>query len=344
MNCPKCGSDQPDTAVECGTCGVIIAKALKARQQPAAMPSPPSSAPPPADGVADARAEEGTHAAPLYLVVPLLIAILAAAWWLNFPLSGELTPNAYVNLKHQFALSAPPDWLQLTPENFKQLAAQYADRLPKQFAQVSANPGFEVGFVKLSDNQTDFAPSLNIVVMPFKKNLPTLTESERNLASESIVAEIKKRIAGYTVETTSIVTVDGLASLQIVGSAPMTLVLKPSEAIMSEPGAFGLIHAIGQTEAVTKTFTLKTNQILVPGKKRGYVITYTGDADTFDEVVPLFNGVTTSFRVIERPPRFGPIVMGALNGGLIGGGIYALYILIGKLFLLFAGKATSASS
>jgi hypothetical protein len=38
-----------------------------------------------------------------------------------------------------------------------------------------------------------------------------------------------------------------------------------------------------------------------------------------------------TFRLLERPPRFGGIVMGALNGGLFGAGLYLGGLVIGRL-------------
>lgn len=338
MNCPKCGFEQAESAVECGKCGIVIAKALKVRQSPSpAIPAAPRAA---ASDQPVASPEDAKKPAPLILVALLLLATGVAAWWLNFPASNALPDGSYVNLKHQFALSAPAEWLQLTPENFKQIMEEYKDRFPRQFGELIGKPGFEVGFVRIAGSATDFSPSFNVVVMPLKGNLPPLTESEKDKAAETIVGEMKQSIDDYSMESASIVSVDGLASLQIVGSAPLTVVLQKSEPIMSEPGAFGWKHVVGQTEEVKKTFTLKAHQVLVPGKKRGYIISYTGEAGTFADVAPVFNSVTESFRVLERPPRFGPILMGALNGGLLGGCGYFAFIFIGRLFLLFAKQAS----
>lgn len=350
MQCPKCGFEQPEAAVECGKCGVIIAKAMKARQQqpdPAQPPTPPAAQItkptelPPTVSPATSLSQDADEKkpAPLILLVPLLLAVVAAAWWLNFPRSNALPEGSYVNLKHQFALSAPAEWLQLTPENFKQIMEEYKDRFPAAMRNLISKPGFEVGFVRIEGSSADFSPSFNVVVMPLKSDLPPLTESEKARAVESIVGEMKKQIEDYAIESASIVTVDGLASLQLVGAAPMTMVLQKSEPILSEKGAFGMSHVVGHTEELKKTFMLKAHQLLVPGKKRGYIISYTGEADAFANVAPVFSAVTESFRVMERPARFGPVLMGALNGGLIGAGGYLFYIFVGRLFMLFSKKA-----
>jgi hypothetical protein len=280
----------------------------------------------------------GAKPAPLIVIGLLLIIVAAAAWWLNSPSPTDLLPDAYVNIKHRFALAPPREWLQLTPENFKQIIEEYKDRFPKELQAMIAKPGFEVSFIRIPGTPDEFAPSFNVVVMPLKQNLPPLTGSEKDDAARTITTEFKKHIKDYTMESSSIVEVDGLASLQITGTAPLTVVLEPSKPVMSEKGAFGLQHVIGHTQEVSKTFLLKTHQVLVPGRKRAYVISFTAEEGGFAEVAPVFRSVTESFRVMERPPRFGPIIMGSLNGGLIGAGLYLFYVFIGRVIIALSSR------
>jgi hypothetical protein len=265
--------------------------------------------------------------------------VIALAWWLNYPRSGDVPDGAYVNMKHRFALSAPPDWLLITPGNFKQIMAEYKDRFPRDLQTIVANPGFEVSFVRIPATAEEFAPSLNVVVMPLKQNLPPLTESDKGEAVKAITMEMGKHLRDYTMESSSIVPVDGLASLQITGTASLAMVLEPSRPVMSEKGAFGLQHVVGHTQEVSKTFILKAHQVFVPGRKRGYVISFTAEAAGFPDVAPVFQSVTRSFRVMERPPRFGPVMMGALNGGLIGAGLYLLYVFSGRVIIALSSRS-----
>ena len=337
MQCPKCGFEQPDGTVECGKCGVIMAKALRSPARPAS-PSPPAAAPLPGSPIPSSETGPEKRPAPLVLIAFLLAAVIVMAWWLNYPRPGDVPDGAYVNMKHRFALSAPPDWLLITPGNFKQIMAEYKDRFPRDFQTIAANPGFEVSFVRMPATAEEFAPSLNVVVMPLKQNLPPLTESAQHEAAKVITTEMGKTPEDYTMESSSIVAVDGLASLQITGTASLAVVLEPSRPVMSEKGAFGLQHVAGHTQAVSKTFILKALQV-VPGRKRGYVISFTAEASSFPDVAPVFQSVTRSFRVMERPPLFGPVMMGALNGGLLGAGLYLLYVFSGRVILALSSRS-----
>ncbi|MEK6744152.1 MAG: hypothetical protein AABZ15_11095 [Nitrospirota bacterium] len=314
-----------------------MAKAMRAASRPA-PPAPPAAAPLSTATTPSPEAEPEKRPAPLALIGLLLIVAAAAAWWLNFPSSSGLFPDSYVNSRHQFALTPPREWLQLTPENFKQLIEEYKDRFPKELRSLITKPGFEVSFVRIPASPEEFTPSLNIVVIPMKQNLPPLTGADKDEAVKSITTELKKHIKDYTMESSSIVEVDGLASLQIMGSAPLTVILEPSKPVMSEKGAFGLQHVVGHSQAVMRTFTLRSEQLMVPGRKRAYVISYTADEGGFAEVAPVFRSVTGSFRVMERPPRFGPVVMGALNGGIIGAGIYVFYIFVGRVMIALSNR------
>ena len=332
MNCPKCGFEQHDGVIECGKCGIIMAKAMRspARPAPTASPAPvsPSAEPAPSTAV-----QQEQRPAPLVLISFILISLIALAWWLNFPSPSDLPADAYVNVKHQFAFAPPRDWLQLTPENYERIIEEYKDRFPGELRSLIANPGFEVSFVRVPNSQNEFAPSFNVVVIPLKQDLPPLTGSEKDEAAKSISREFRKQVKYYTMESSSIVDVDSLPSLQIIGSAPLTVVLEPSKPIMSAQRILGMQQVIGHTQEVNRTFTLKTTQFMVPGRKRLYVISYTAEESDVPAFGPVFNSVTRSFRVMDRPPRFGPVTMGALNGALFGAGLYLLYIFIGRVMI-----------
>jgi hypothetical protein len=335
MRCPKCGFELQDGAVECGKCGVIIAKAMR--------PSPhrPASAAPPAP-LPSANEPEATASAPgpatAALIGLALLALIGAAWWLNFPSASALPDGAYINQKHRFAFAPPAEWLQLTRENAKQVFEQHQDRFPPEIRSMVANPGFEVSYTRLAAEPSEFSPSLNVVVMELKEDLPPLTESDREKAARTIFGELARMLNTYQPGSSSLVDVDGIRSLQLTGTASLDVVLEPSQPIMSEKGAFGLSHVTGHTPEVRKTFELRSVQLFVPGKKRAYVISYTAEASAFGESAATFDLVTASFRVMDRPPRFGPVLRGALNGGLVGGGLYLFVQFIGKLVLVLGGR------
>jgi hypothetical protein len=77
--------------------------------------------------------------------------------------------------------------------------------------------------------------------------------------------------------------------------------------------------------------TLKFRQALVPGRKRAYVVTFTALEKRWDELAPVFQRILDSFRVLQRPPRFGPVLNGAAIGGLIGAILGCMGMLIRRL-------------
>jgi hypothetical protein len=338
MRCPKCGFEQAEGTLECGKCGVIIAKVLKAQQ----MPSMPRPVMPPKHATAPAastQSKTSDHTKPksVVTIVSVLLVTMAIAWWINFPLANKIPAGAYLNAKHKFALSAPSDWLQLTPENSKRIFNEYKDRFTGPFRDAlrdsSTKPGVEVGFIKMPDKADEFTPSFNIIVLPFQ--MPPLNEAEKDKAVTGMVGEMKKGLPGYTMESASIIKVDGLTSLEIIGSVPITYISQKAEQI-TKIGAYGRKQIVGYTPEVKKTITMRLRQLVVPGKKRAYLITYSDDANNAADAVAIFNSVTDSFRVMERPPRFGQTLRWTLNGAFIGLSTSLLYMLITGIFRRFS--------
>ncbi|MCX6555744.1 MAG: hypothetical protein NTZ12_12155, partial [Candidatus Aminicenantes bacterium] len=82
---------------------------------------------------------------------------------------------------------------------------------------------------------------------------------------------------------------------------------------------------------------LRYRQVLVPGKKRAYILTFTTHRDRGDDAAGDFQNLLDSFRVLKRPPRFGPV----LNGALIGGLIAAIFFLFQAMLLSLGGQRVS---
>lgn len=299
-------------------------------------PLPPGPKRPPGRG---APLPEGpvtaTKAAPLVGLILLFLAVMGASWWLNFPTISSVPVGAYRDTKNAYAVKAPAEWLLITPENHQSMATQFSDKIPKEFAGFigKGKPGFSVSFLKIPAADTDFAPNFNLSLIDTKgKNLPALTESEKDTASKMIAKEFTRMLPQYRLLESRIIQVDGVNSLQITGEAELVSVSKKAAPIYTEPGAFGMRRITGYTEEEKQTYKIRAIQTMIPGKKRAYALNYMFDDLKTPEMGKLQAEVIETFRLLERPPRFGGIVMGGLNGGLFGMGLYLFGLIIGRLF------------
>ena len=320
--CPKCGVRQP-AGESCTACGIIYAKYDPSRNN---IPEAP---------LQQSVKEPGTGPLEIGVIALLVVVIAAALWWLNFPQSKALPDGAIVNQKSHFAYAAPADWLTITPQNYDKVMAELKDHFPPELRGMMSNrhPGFVASHLKNPEGADGFSPNFNIIVVDTKgKNFPALTESEKEKATKVISAELSRQLKGYKLLESNLVEVDGITSLQLVGQAELSLITKPAQPIHSE-NRFGWKTFQGYTPEERKTYNLKVIQTMVPGKGRGYIISTTFEAADGSQGDDLNRTVVDSFRVLERPPRFGSIMMGGLNGGLLAAGGYLLWFLFGRLFL-----------
>lgn len=273
--------------------------------------------------------------APLGFVILLLLAVIGTAWWLNFPAIAAVPAGAHLDNNNSFAVKAPADWLLITPENYRTIVNQFRDKIPNELAGMigKGKPGFAVSFLKIPATDTEYSPNFNLVVIDTKgKNLPALTDKEKSKATETIVKEFSRMLPAYRMLASRIIPVDGVDALQITGEAELTVVTKQSSPIYSEPGAFGLRRITGHSEAEKQTYKLRAIQTMIPGKKRAYVLSFMFDDLKTPEMAQVHAEVLETFTLLERPPRFGAIMMGSLNGGLFGAGLYLFGLVIGRLF------------
>lgn len=326
MQCQKCGHPQADGNLECEKCGVIFAKLLNAGLPPGKTAAASDRYAPPD---LFAAAEDKPPASLISLLAALLV-IAGALWWLNFPSGRSASDATHVNKEKGFALRPPEKWLALTAGNYEDILKPYQDRFPAEWRKMIAQAKFEIAFVQIPEKEGQYSPSLNIIAMPLKGSLPPLTESEREVATKAISGELGKAISTYQLSGSRITEVDKIKSLEIVGTASMRFVLSPAVPIYSERGAFGFRQVIGQTEAVIHELELKSVQTFVPGRRFGYVVSCNFEQSDPGDAEATCRRTLDSFRVADRPSRFGNITMGALNGGLIAAGLYLLWMVIGR--------------
>lgn len=322
MQCPKCGHPQADGRAECERCGVIFAKIPLAARPAAAENDTPAEA---ADDAPAARP------APAAGMLVALAVCGAALWWLNFPRGGSTAGATQVNAEKGYAYAAPSGWLALTPQTYDELIKPYRDRFPAGLRQFIEKAKFDVGHLRVPENGSEFAPSINLIALPLPGRLPELTDAERQKATAAITAQMSAVLPSYTLQNSRVVEVDGLKSLQLSGMASLTVVDKPSEPIYGEAGAFGLRQVVGRSEAVTRDLELKALQTFVPGKRFGYLLTCNYLAADPHDSESTCRQVLGSFRVTDRPARFGGVAMGALNGGLLAAAGFLFFALLRRV-------------
>jgi hypothetical protein len=329
MQCPKCRHEQEDGLAECQHCGVIFAR-IPAAAHPA-EPHPVPAKPEP-DALPDPEpVREEKRPAPLAASVLAIALIAGVLWWLNFPSGLSRGQATHVNPDKGFALTPPADWLTLTASNYQDILKPYQDHFPKELRRVMAAANFEISFVKIPEKIGEFTPSLNVIAMPLKGSLPPLTESKKDKAVGVVSGEMSRLLDNYQLASSRITEIDKLKSLEINSTASVKVVFSPATPIYSEAGAFGFRHVTGHTPEVSRTFEFKTLQTMVPGRRWAYIISCSFEAADPQNAESTCKSVVNSFRVSDRPPRFGGVTTGALNGGLIAAGLYLLYILSRRL-------------
>jgi hypothetical protein len=246
---------------------------------------------------------------PLYLV--LILPIVVALWWMFNPTGLAVEPGSYRDKQNHFAIRAPEGWLTLTKENYDVIVRQYGVQLPAKLLQAMNSQGLAVCFIRLGQ-AGEFAPSLNVVIV--KSVPPPINEKSKQEAAKAIAGGYASLFAGYRQESVEIIKVDTIRSLEIVS-------------IASVPFQFS-------NEKGDATLVLRSRQVLVPGKDRAYILTFTASQDASEDSEAAFQGALKSFRVLKRPPYFSPLV----NGGLIGGLIGALFFLLSGLLRSLGGE------
>ena len=316
MKCPKCGNEQPDVFSQCQKCRHIF-HVTERTAGPASNPLMSPLVP----------VMSGPSIPALIGATIGAILLAAALWWLWTPEGLPVPENSYVNEKHHFAIMPPAGWVALSPENYQEMLKQLGSRLPKSLQDGLSSRRIEVGFVKLLD-EPNFSPSINVVVM--QTEIPELDEKQLAEGAEVLTGEFRKVMDSYKLEKSELIIVDELTSAQF--SSKGTLKLKVAEARGSIKESIpGWPTYTEESPAQWASFDLKISQTLVPGKKRGYIITCTSDTKTNQEYKRSFDDTIDSFRVLERPSRFGPILMGGIQGGLLASLVYLLYFVVTAL-------------
>ena len=316
MTFPKCGNEQPDVFSQCQKCRYIFPSTQRtAAPMSEATPSSPISV-------------SSGPSIPAFLGAIVSVLLLGTAlWWLWTPEGLPLPENAYINEKHQFAMASPSGWVMLSPDNYQEMFEKLGNRFPKSLQDGLSNRRIEVGFIKLLD-EPNFSPNINVVVM--QTEVPELDEKQLEEGARVLSAEFRRVLESFKLEKSELVTVDELTSAQFSSKGTMKLKLADAKGSVKE-SIPGWPTYTEETPAQWASFDLKLIQTLVPGKKRAYIITCTSDSSQHKQYRHAFDEAVDSFRVLERPARFGQIVMGGLQGGLLAALAYLLYFIATSL-------------
>lgn len=316
MICPKCGHEQPDVFSQCQKCRHIFPSTARKAGPIVAEPS-----------TALTSLSHGPSIPAFIGAIAGALILGTALWWLWTPEGLPVPENAYVNEKHHFAIASPSGWVALNPDNYKEMFERLGNKLPKSLQDGLSNRRIEVGFIKLLD-EPNFSPNINVVVI--QSEVPELDDKQLEEGAQVLSNEYKRVLDAYTLEKSELITVDELTSAQF--SSRGTLKLKVADAKGSVKESLpGWPTYTEESPAQWVSFDLKMSQTLVPGKKRGYIITCTSDAKQSQEYRHEFNEALDSFRVLERPARFGPILTGGIQGGLLASLAYLLYFIVTSL-------------
>jgi len=336
MKCPSCGNEQSDGWLSCQRCHIIFARwqagseaasaqttarATATVQSGAATPGPTRQESmfmgpaPKQTRFQETTATHPTDCSLSWLVYLLLMLPFALALYLLLnPKGRPVEPGSYRDIPNSFAIRAPEGWLTLNKGNFDALMLQYGPQLPAHLAENINSSNLAVSIIRLSLGG-EFSPSMNVVIV--NKEPPPINEKSKMKAAKVIASGFAAQFPDYRQESVRIMEVDNLSSLEIVSTASL-------------PFQFS-------NESTASNLPLRYRQVLVPGKKRAYILTFTAHRDRGDDAAGDFQNLLDSFRVLKRPPHFSPV----LNGAMIGGLVAAIFFLFQAMLLSLGGQRVS---
>jgi len=322
MVCPKCGHEQPDVFSQCQKCRFIF---------PVSQANPPKRVVRTAAGSAP-----GSPSHPALVILGALsvsVALVIVLWWLNSPEGLPPFEGSYHNSANGFSMLAPSDWMVLTSENYEELFDKLGDRFPKTLRDGFIARKTEVGFMKVLES-ADFSPSVNVVIM--KTEMPELDEEQLAEGAKVLSEGFRQMLDDYKMERSELVTIDELTAARFTSRGSIKLRVEKTGPVETD-GYSGSTSSRRTSE--WKPFDIQFVQTLIPGKGRAYIVTSSALVEQYPEYRKAFEGILDSFRVSQRPSRFGSITMGALNGGLASALGYLLFTVLMQIVGLFRKEA-----
>lgn len=305
----NCAQVNRPEAKFCGHCGSDhLAKPRSAPFKPVRTPQAPWAAEPPAL----APAAERSGPAGLLAAVGAAAA-LAVGWWLLHSGKGlPVTEAMRKNVPQGFAAAAPDgfdaDWTESPAD-----AAGWRT--------VAAFTGTAEG---------GFAPIMAIRSLPAPAVKVTLDRKD-GLAKGPFFESVRSAVDMWNLDAAKAERVDMLGSLRVEGGGPKHVKRTIPRVVVNETGAFeywrkkypgqpipafqtvasgghgilGLGGSVGyvvEEERVEEAdYYLLSGGVLVPGRRRSYLLSYVCDRAMRTACQQAFDGLVSSFRVLERP-------------------------------------------
>lgn len=234
------------------------------------------------------------------LVSLVLAAILTPlAYWFWTPSAivvDESDKNTLVDRFRGFALTAPADWIKYSPAQIPDAMRRLGERVLPSAARLDSSLNLVVGFFQ-NVQEGAFASSVNLVVL--NSPPPPIDAQGRDEAAKQTAALYQKYLPGYQFERAQIVEVDKLAAILLVGQATIERPQKRQVQII---------------------------QYLIPGKNHTYLLSFSREAGAQQQ--QLFSQIIKSFRVLDRPPRWGNFLHWTVGVGAIASILACLFFVV----------------
>jgi hypothetical protein len=314
MQCPKCGYEQPDGAVECRRCGVVFAKLQSSMAGSLAESYPPPSyrattAPPPP------KEPSG------WLKLSGLLAV--GCGWLWFfvwaPPGLPVPANAYTDAEHGFAIVPPEGWQATPVSDCKNVggplaASQACVVLVLRRGVESAGPVIMVTTASVSSLfKTGWFGGIH------------LTQSDTARMATSFEGAVRETLPGFTSDLQAVAPVDRIPSLHVRGSVSF-------KGLPTMVG--GKLVTIPSLHGPAPEYQATFGNVLVPAGRDAFWLAGMSETADYAYVGPAFEAAVASFRVTKGRPtafkRYGGL-MGSIIGDGILGGLVGLTLALLKL-------------
>ena len=305
MECPKCGHVQADGPPECGKCGLIFARWVERRSSATLRPRPsPRPGPSPDE-------PEGAKVSPLGLLLGCTgVLFLGLATWHVWSGGGlPVDREAYRDDAAGFAIVLPYGWSLLTPGNAAAVLEKSRGRYPEAVEQ-AFHDARTVAAMFYPEEPGDTAPWA--IVTAVEGIPPPLVGKDGATLATVAGAALSARFEGYRLREGTVERVDRLPALRVSGGDTVHFLKSPSQEIFGElPG--GGRYPIGRTVDVWDDFDRSLDHWLIPGGNRSFVLAFGGPETSRALNAKTVERIVDSFRVLNRPPRYGQAMTPALR-------------------------------